>query len=128
MDYLIEKAKRAAEKAYCPYSKFHVGAAVELSDGTIFTGSNQEVGSYSLTICAERVALGTTFHNRPDAVVCRIAVYSPQMPDGIPPCGACREYISECARRGGVDIEIVGLPGGATAKISELLPFAFELK
>ncbi|MFI3287864.1 MAG: cytidine deaminase [Rikenellaceae bacterium] len=127
MKSLLEHAMQAAQCAYAPYSNFKVGAAIELSDGTIVTGSNQETGSYSLTICAERVALSSLFHRCPSAVIVRMAVYSPNMPDGIPPCGACREYISECAARCGVDIEIIGLPGGGVAKISELMPFAFTL-
>lgn len=127
MKTLLNHAIEASKNAYCPYSKFQVGAAVELSDGTIVTGCNQEGASYSVTICAERVALSSVFASRPDAKVVRIAVYSPNMPDGIAPCGICREYISECARRCDIDIEVVGLPGGESAKISELLPHSFEL-
>ena len=57
--YLIHKAKEAAHHAYAPYSKFHVGAALLLDDGTLVTGSNQENASYPLCMCAERVALYT---------------------------------------------------------------------
>ena len=56
---LLELARRAARKAYCPYSGFHVGAAVMASDGRLFVGSNVENASYGLTICAERSAIFT---------------------------------------------------------------------
>ncbi len=127
MKTLLDYAKEAATHAYAPYSNFHVGAAVELTDGTIVTGSNQEVGSYSLAICAERVALSSAFHQYPTAKVKRIAIYSPNRPDGIPPCGACREYISECSLRSGIDIEIIGVKEGKVYTISELLPESFYL-
>jgi len=52
--YLVHKAKEATHHAYAPYSKFHVGAALMLEDGTVITGSNQENASYPLCMCAER--------------------------------------------------------------------------
>ena len=54
---LLAAAREAAEQAHCPYSNFHVGAAVRCSDGTVVSGCNVENASYGLTICAERVAL-----------------------------------------------------------------------
>ncbi len=127
MDSLLNAAIKASQTAYAPYSNFRVGAAVELCNGAIITGSNQECASYSLTICAERVALSSAFSRFPTASIRRIAIYSPDSPEGISPCGACREYLAECARRGSEDIEIIGLKGGSSAMLSELLPSAFTL-
>lgn len=114
-------------RAYAPYSNFRVGAAVELQDASVVTGSNQECAAYSSTICAERVALSSALATYPAAKVQRIAIYSPESPEGISPCGCCREFIAECARRGEHDIVIIGMKGGKEVKISELLPGAFSL-
>ena len=54
---LLAAARKAADQAHCPYSNFHVGAAVRCTDGTVVSGCNVENASYGLTICAERVAL-----------------------------------------------------------------------
>lgn len=126
MDSLLLAAQEAANQAYAPYSSFRVGAAVECMSGVVVTGNNQEVASYSLTLCAERVALAKLFSDHPQARVSRIAIYSPSAPGGIVrPCGACREYIAEMARRSGTDIEIVMVD--QTLPISRLLPLAFTL-
>lgn len=123
---LLEMAFEAAKNSYAPYSGFKVGAAVECASGQIVTGNNQEVASYGLTICAERVALAALYAKNPDAKVVSIAVYSPNNKDGIVrPCGACREYIAECAKRSGTDIKII-MPD-CTMAISELLPLLFEM-
>lgn len=127
MDNLLKRAVLAATRAYAPYSEFKVGAAVELADGQIIEGNNQECASSSLTICAERVALATAFAANPSAVVRRIAIYSPNTPGGIAPCGACREYIAQCSHRTGVDIQIIGLPDAQTLPISTLLPLQFTM-
>ncbi len=58
-DYLPVRARRAAERAHCPYSNFYVGAAVRCDDGSVIDGCNVENASYGLSICAERVALFT---------------------------------------------------------------------
>ncbi len=125
MDPLLNSAIEAAMRAYAPYSDFRVGAAVELHDSIVVTGSNQECSAFGASICAERVALSYAMATYPASKVHRIAIYSPESPEGISPCGVCREFIAECARRSEYDIEIVGLKGGKTVKISELLPQAF---
>ena len=71
---LIIEAKLAAEKAYAPYSGFHVGAAVLLSDGKIVTGNNQENAAYPSGLCAERVAMFYANAQYPEASVEAIAV------------------------------------------------------
>jgi|UniRef100_A0A7V3RIG0 cytidine deaminase len=92
---LIKKLKQAVKYAYAPYSKIQVGAVLYCANGQIFTGSNIENGSYSLTICAERVAL---FKALSEGVkdFSLILVYSPQY-DFIIPCGACLQVLSEFA-------------------------------
>ncbi len=91
---LVREAQRAAENSYAPYSAFHVGAALLSEDGTIFRGANVENRSYGLSICAERSALVSAVsagHTRFTA----IAIFSPDSPYPISPCGACRQVLSE---------------------------------
>jgi cytidine deaminase len=91
---LMKRARLAAEKAYAPYSKFRVGAALLMADGSIITGVNVENRSYGLSNCAERTALFTaaTIGNMN---VKAIAVAGPDAWEPLPPCGACRQVISE---------------------------------
>ena len=97
MDYkekLIAAATEAALKAYAPYSKFRVGAAVLADDGTIYTGVNVENRSYGLTVCAERNAIAHAVAMGMKRIKA-IAVYSPDSENPLPPCGACRQVITE---------------------------------
>jgi cytidine deaminase len=119
---LAEAAHRAKINAYVPFSKFSVGAALLTADGQIFTGCNIENSSYSLTICAERVAIfkaisyGVTKF-KAIAVVSDNTCFTP-------PCGACRQVISDLAG----DIDFVMMDAKMRFKIiklSSLLPFAF---
>lgn len=125
MDFsrLIVAAERAKEKAYAPYSGLHVGAAILTSDGQIFTGCNVENGSFSLTECAERVALFNAV-SAGKREFKALAVIS----DGegyCRPCGACRQVIIEFGR----DVQVIMCTkeGQYQVKtISELLPLGFE--
>ena len=119
---LADAARQASAQAYCPYSRFPVGAALLTEDGTIVTGCNVENASYGLTICAERnavfhaVALG---HQR----IAAVAIYTPT-PTPSAPCGACRQVLNEF----GPDAEIVSVCDGPDIlrrRLSELLPDAF---
>jgi cytidine deaminase len=119
---LIDAARSASEHAYCPYSKFRVGAAVLTPDQEIHSGCNVENAAYGSTICAERnaifqaVARGKT---RLQAVV----IYTPTTTPSAP-CGACRQVINEF----GPDAEIISVcdgPGVLRKTLSELLPDAF---
>lgn len=119
---LTAAARRASERAYCPYSRFRVGAAVLTDDGTIVSGCNVENASYGLTICAERnaifhaVALG---HVR----IVAVAIYTPT-PIPSAPCGACRQVINEF----GPDAAILSVCDGPDVlhrTLAELLPDAF---
>lgn len=127
----MEMALAAAEKAYAPYSGFHVGAAAELEDGTLVPGSNQENAAYPSGLCAERTALFTASAQYPDVAV--RALYVVAMKDGvvqdkISPCGGCRQVISEMEHRYGQPIR-VWLCGRTefcwVESADELLPLSF---
>ena len=91
---LINTAKRAAEFSYSPYSNFRVGAALLCHDGSITTGTNIENRSYGLTNCAERSAVFTAVSSGKKDFT-GIAIYSPDSDKPLPPCGACRQVLSE---------------------------------
>ena len=93
VDKLIEEAIKAQEKSYCPYSNFRVGAAILTDDGRIFTGANIENSSYSLTICAERVAAIRAIMD--GAKGFKKLVISSNSEDFPYPCGACLQFLSE---------------------------------
>ncbi len=124
---LMERAKLAAQSAYCPYSKFHVGAAVE-TDAGIFVGCNVENASYSLAICAERVAIFAAIAGGAKAFY-RLAVSCADAKADDPPgtkmpCGACRQVMAEFLPQ---DAEIE-IDGAGVWRLSALLPAAFLLK
>ena len=130
----MDVALAAAEKAYAPYSGFHVGAAAELEDGTLVPGSNQENAAYHSVLCAERTALFTAGAQRPEVAV--RALYVVAMKDGviqdkISPCGGCRQVISEVEHRYGRPIRIY-LCGRETycrmESAEALLPLSFGSK
>lgn len=123
LNALLERAKETAEKAYAPYSGYRVGSALLCKDGSIFTGCNIENSSYSLTLCAERVALfKAVSEGQREFAALAIYVDSDKL---FPPCGACRQVISEFAD----DLRIVYGSRLETIEstISELLPGAFRL-
>ncbi|MGQ9465382.1 MAG: cytidine deaminase [bacterium] len=90
---LIKKLKETVKYAYAPYSKTKVGAVLYCKDGSIFTGTNIENSSFSLTICAERVALFKALSEGASQFRL-LLLYSPQL-DFITPCGACLQVLSE---------------------------------
>ena len=92
-EQLVELAKGARLKAYAPYSKYKVGAALLTEDGKVYTGCNVENSSYGITICAERTAVANAIsdgHRKFKAV----AVVTASSPPG-PPCGICRQTLAE---------------------------------
>jgi cytidine deaminase len=122
---LIKKAKAARLKAYAPYSKFKVGAALLTKSGKVYTGANVENSTYGLTVCAERVAVFKAVNDGNKGFV-KIVVVADKNPP-ITPCGACRQVLSEFAH----DLEVVcvNLKGKIDRySIKELLPEAFENK
>jgi cytidine deaminase len=117
----VEAARAAQEHAYCPYSHYRVGAALETDDGILFTGCNVENASYGLTICAERSALFTAVSAGARRFR-RIVVATDSEPPG-PPCGACRQVLAEFGPD--LEVESVGPTQSKRWRIRELLPDAF---
>jgi cytidine deaminase len=126
---LLALARSAAAKAYAPYSKFHVGAAVESVDGEVVTGANMENACYRLGICAEQSALTAAQHKFGLGKVTRIAVVGGEDATVCTPCGGCRQAIFEAAQLSGRDVEIICGSGDGSAverhRIGELIPFGF---
>jgi cytidine deaminase len=122
LDSLVEQARLASARAYCPYSRFHVGAAVLTDDGEVVAGCNVENASYGLTICAERSAVFQAVARGKTRLVA-VAVYTPtDRPTA--PCGACRQVINEFAP----DAEVVCVcdgPDRLVSTLAALLPEAF---
>lgn len=126
---LVSKANSISKSAYAPYSKFHVGAAVELEDGQVFASSNQENAAYPVGICAERGLLAFVNANYPNIKVKKLAVSTININYPLPPCGMCRQYILEIEKKQNQNIELL-LAGneGQVLKIDsakDLLPFCF---
>ena len=130
---LADAAIAAIATSYAPYSNFNVGAAVQLEDGEIIQGSNQENAAYPSGICAERTALFYAGASRPDKSVVKIAIAAGQngviCESPVTPCGACRQVMAQYQLKGGQPIEIL-LIGTAKiwkfAKVEDLLPFTFD--
>ena len=122
----LEELKNTAlamrERSYSPYSRFRVGAALECSDGTVFTGCNIENAAYGPTLCAERTAVAKAVsEGRQDFV--RIVVAGDSKAPCVP-CGVCRQVLREFAP----DMEIIclGADGEAlTMSLKDLLPHSF---
>lgn len=122
---LIEIAKEAREKAYVPYSKFKVGAALLTKDGKIFTGCNVENASYGLTCCAERTAIFKAV-SEGYSNFAALAVVA-DVPNLCSPCGACRQVIAEFG--GDIKVYMANLKGQyATTTVEELLPGFFKAR
>jgi len=120
---LIKETEKARKKAYTPYSKFQVGAAVLCADGKIFTGCNIENASFGLAVCAERVAIFKAISEGSTKFEAIAVIGDTNKPCS--PCGACRQVISEF----GKDITLImaNLKGDVKIKkIKELLPEAFD--
>lgn len=129
---LIDKAIDIAKKSYSPYSRFPVGAAVQLDSGEIFAGNNQENIAYPSGTCAERTVLNYVHGNFPDQIIKTIAITALNSSSMIPitPCGFCRQVIVEMEQSQHSPIKVIlHKIGGATyifEKANALLPLAFE--
>ena len=125
MDYPIKEALKARENAYSPYSKFCVGAAILCKNGNVYTGCNIENASYSVTVCAERVAIGNAISHGDKAF--KAIVICSSSDDYCYPCGVCRQTLSEFCNG---EFEIVLAKNEEEYKVyrlSELLPESFKL-
>ena len=119
---LRQKAQEASQNAYSPYSKAKVGSAIVMTDGSIYTGCNIENASYGGTICAERVAILKAVSDKKMKIE-KVYVYTKE---GWPPCGMCRQVMSEFASP---TMEVImGDEAGkeTTMKFAELLPLSFS--
>ncbi|CAJ1051637.1 cytidine deaminase b [Xyrichtys novacula] len=123
VENLIQQAQEAKVSAYCPYSKFRVGAALLTTSDCVFTGCNVENACYNLGICAERVAISKAVsegHNKFKAV----AVASDMSDQFISPCGACRQFMREF---GSDWLVYLSKPDGTYLEmtVNQLLPVSF---
>lgn len=124
---LLAAAREAQASAYAPYSNFAVGAAVLLSDGTIYRGCNVENASFGLTVCAERVALFNAISDgRIDIAAVAVVTSCPKL---CKPCGACRQVIAEFSQAGNPIIIVSATVAGEmqVETIADLLPDTFTL-
>jgi len=129
MDALFVQARKAAEAAYVPYSKFRVGAALLCEDGSIVTGCNVENRSYGLTVCAERNAVFAAVARGYRRFIA-LAISTPDSVESVGPCGACRQVLSEFMAPDS-PVRFAGSgPGQVNTTIGELLPWdsLYDLK
>ena len=125
---LLKAAALAAAKAYAPYSRYKVGAAIRARDGSVFTGCNVENASYGLTMCAERVAFASAVaagHRKFTAIAIAASGRLPPYP-----CGACRQVMAEfCEPDFRVFTAGIGrLDAFDATSLRHLLPKAFALR
>lgn len=131
---LMQKAVEVRKQAYAPYSKFRVGAAILLENGKVVIGNNQESAAYPSGLCAERVAVFQAGSLYPNTKILKIIIsatsdISPTKRP-TPPCGACRQSISEYEQKQDVPIEIYFM--GETGEVyksdslENLLPLSFH--
>jgi cytidine deaminase len=124
---LTRLAEAVAHKAYAPYSKFFVGAALLLESGQIVTGCNVENASYRLTCCAEQSAIASAVAQFGPAIRLRAVVVANLNNTACKPCGACRQTIAEFAPPTAT-IVFPSVEGAyATCTLADLLPAAFAL-
>jgi homotetrameric cytidine deaminase len=125
-ELLLRAADEAMRNAHAPYSEFKVGAALRTPSGTIHAGANVENAAYPQGQCAEASAIGALV-SAGDTEIAAVAVVAERM-DFCPPCGGCRQRLSEFGRP---DTPVtLGRPGGPrrTTSLAELLPLSFDLE
>ena len=127
---LADAARSARSRAYAPYSKFRVGAAVLLADGATVIGSNVENASYGLTICAERTAIFSSIIQHPGVRIAALAVsagddsHHHEHDNARMPCGACRQVMMEFMDPSAT----VWIDGVGERRLADLLPAPFKLQ
>lgn len=134
INILMQKAIEIRKKAYAPYSKFRVGVALQLDNGQLILGSNQENAAYPSGLCAERVAIFYAGSNFPDAKIIAMAItatsdFTPNKTP-IPPCGSCRQSIAEYEFKQDLPIAIYFMGDSGEIYLSNslknLLPLTFD--
>lgn len=123
LDELKAAAAAMLDRAYCPYSHFPVGAALECADGTVYTGCNIENAGYSPTLCAERAAAAKAVSEGHRDF--RRIVIAARSEDFCYPCGVCRQFLYEFAP----ELTVICLNGrgeSRTLSLRELLPCGFD--
>ena len=130
---LLEAAIDALKGSYAPYSRFNVGAAVRLADGTVVKGANQENAAYPSGLCAERTAMFAASAQHPgvpfEAIALICAREGKLMPNPASPCGACRQVMAQYEREAGKPMRIIMGSGGpilAFRGVDSLMPFIFN--
>ncbi|MEB3328163.1 MAG: cytidine deaminase [Candidatus Sericytochromatia bacterium] len=126
---LVAIAQAAASRAYCPYSGFHVGAALLTEEGDVFSGCNVENVSFGLTNCAERTAVYAAVaagrrRFRAIAIVQGATGGRPPGEEPCWPCGACRQVLAEFNPQ--LEVVFQGAEGPRTMSLAELLPHSFD--
>ncbi|MDR1022046.1 MAG: cytidine deaminase [Prevotellaceae bacterium] len=132
---LVQHAQKASEAAYAPYSRFRVGAAALLDNGEVVSANNQENAAYPSGLCAERTALFYAGAKFPDAAVKAIAIAAQTggkfCPHAVYPCGACRQVMRECEKRGRQPIRVI-MYGERRVEVVQsaidLLPLSFDME
>ena len=130
---LVAAANEARAGSYSPYSRFRVGAALRLADGTIVKGANQENVAYPSGLCAERTAMFAASANHPGVAFDTLAIVGANGDDvcELPatPCGACRQVMAEYQRLYGQPIKIILIGTHVIykfQKVEDLLPLVFD--
>lgn len=127
---LRKKLERAAVKvmknAHAPYSNFHVGAAILLTNGKVFSGCNVENASYGMTNCAERTAIFSAVAQLGPRIEIQAVAVANDHGVACSPCGACRQVIYEFGPNATVFFQ--GADGPKEAHITKLLPEGFRLQ
>ena len=131
---LMKSAIQTRKTAYSPYSKFSVGTAILLDNGSVVIGSNQENAAYPSGLCAERVAIFSANAQYPKNKILKLAISASssrkKVSEPVAPCGACRQSISEYEVKQNSPIEILFMgETGSVIKVSslkDLLPLSFD--
>lgn len=131
---LVDMAREASSRAYAPYSRFSVGAAIRLDNDEIVTGSNQENAAFPSGLCAERTAAYYAHSRFPGArfeaiAIAAIDTTGHEIAVPVAPCGACRQALTEYEKLAGHDVEVILVGAGeiyVLPSVASTLPLTFK--